>query len=311
MKSLSFKTVFVALFAVSMLLVSACGKKTDESSGAAEVVIPDSPDAAVQAILTEFSKGNGGIAWEALPASYQSDINEVVHLLGASTDEEVYNKSFSLFSRLTKLVDQRKSFIVNSSLMENRSPEDLAQLEAALPSVVGLLEAISSSKLSSIEGLQSFSGQSFFETTVSECIEHVEAIGELAGEKTGLSNYASTVVSVVSEDENQTVLSIAVPGQESEEVAFTRVENRWVPVEMESDWQESIKKITDSIKKMPAEDFEAQKNQILGAITMVEGILLNIESAETQEQFDQSLRNSAMPLMGTFMMLNQSINSPE
>ena len=35
---------------------------------------------------------------------------------------------------------------------------------------------------------------------------------------------------------------------------------------------------------------------------MVEGILTQIEVAETQEQFDQALQGAMMPLMGLMMM---------
>ncbi len=295
------------MFVVSTLFFLACGKNT----GSDNVAIPDSPDAAVQTILTEFSEGNGSIAWSALPASYQKDIDEIIHLFGSNVDEEVYNKSFSLFSNLTKLVDQKKSFIVNSSLLKDKSPENLAEMEAALPSIAGLMNAIDSSSLSSTESLRSFSGKSFFETTVSECIKHLEAINKMAGEKPGLADYGSAVVSVVNEDEKQAVLSIAFPDREADQVTFTKIENRWVPADMASKWQENIKGVTDSIKKMSTEGNEVQKTQIMGVITTFEGILLNIESAKTQEEFDQSLKSSAMPLMSVFMLLSQSANNPQ
>ena len=42
---------------------------------------------------------------------------------------------------------------------------------------------------------------------------------------------------------------------------------------------------------------------------MFEGIMNQIVSAKTQEQFDQSLKESAMSLMGIFMMLSQAVGS--
>ena len=303
------KTTAIGFTVVISLLFSACGKKTDDSSVSGEVTIPDSPDAAVQTIISEFASGNSDIAWRALPTSYQSDINELVHLFGSSADEEVYNKSFSLFARLAEVIDQQKSFIVNSSFMQGQSPEAAANLEAALPSVTGLINTITSSELSSIGGLLNFDGKAFFETTVPKCIEHLEVIGQLGGDETKLSDYASTVVSVVDSDGQQARLLITVPGQEAEEMVFTKVENRWVPLEMEREWETNIKEMIDSIKAMPAEDFEAQKTQIMGAFTMCDGILTKIASAQTQEQFDQSLQESAMPLMSIFMMLNQASGS--
>ena len=287
------------------LLLSGCGKGADEAAKP-EVVIPDSPDAAVQTVIAEFANGNSGIVWRALPASYQSDVNELVHLFGSSADEEVYDKSFSLFARLAEVIDQQKSFIVNSSLLQSKSADERAKLEAALPSIAGFVGTITTSELSSVNGLLDFDGKVFFDTTVSECIEHLEAIGQLAGDETKLADCASTVVSIVDSDGQQAKLSITVPGQSAEEVVFTKVEERWVPLEMQSNWKTRVEEMNSSIKSMSTENFEAQKTQIMGALTMFDGLLTKIASAETQEQFDQSLKEVTMPLISIFMMINQA-----
>ena len=287
------------------LLLSGCGKGADEAAKP-EVVIPDSPDAAVQTVIAEFANGNSGIVWRALPASYQSDVNELVHLFGSSADEEVYDKSFSLFARLAEVIDQQKSFIVNSSLLQSKSADERAKLEAALPSIAGFVGTITTSELSSVNGLLDFDGKVFFDTTVSECVEHLEAIGQLTGDETKLVDYASTVVSIVDSDGQQAKLSITVPGQSAEEVVFTKVEERWVPLEMQSNWKTRVEEMNASIKSMSTEGFEAQKTQIMGALTMFDGLLTKIASAETQEQFDQSLKEITMPLISVFMMINQA-----
>ena len=309
MKVSFFKTAFVCLIAAGVLLTFVFVRKTSESSGLSEVAIPDSPDAAVQTVLSEFAKGDSSIVWRALPKSYQSDVNELVHLLGSSADEEVYDKSFSLIGDLAEIIDKQQSFIVNSSLVQDRSPDNLAQLEAVLPSIAGLINTIASSELSTIEGLKQFDGKVFFKTTVSRCVDYLKVIGQLTGEETKLADYASIVVSVVETDGNQVTLSIAVPGQEKREEVFIKVEERWVPVELENDWDETIGKMASSIQSLSAKDSEAQKKQIMGALAMFEGIMNQIVSAKTQEQFDQSLKESAMSLMGIFMMLSQAVGS--
>jgi hypothetical protein len=41
---------------------------------------------------------------------------------------------------------------------------------------------------------------------------------------------------------------------------------------------------------------------MMGVLTMIDGVLAQIAAAETQEQFDQSLKGAMMPLMGLMMM---------
>ena len=281
------------------LLLTGCGKKAEE---AAAVTIPDAPDAAIQTVITEFAKGNGGILWQAMPASYQSDVNTLAQLAGSKIDPEVYDSSFATIARLAQIVEQQQAFILNSSFMEDRSVEEIAELEAALPSIVGLVEIITSSELASTNGLLNFNGQEFFDTTVSKLTQYAETLGQLAGDESVLSDYMNAVVSVVEADDMQATLLTTIPGQEPLEQVFTKVEQRWVPSEMASDWAAEIAEAKAELDATSIEDMAAQKPQIMSVLAMIDGVLAQIAAAENQQQFDQSLQGAMMPLMGLMMM---------
>ena len=285
--------------AASVLLLTACSKKSEEAAG---VTIPDAPDAAIQTVITEFAKGNGGIIWQAMPTSYQTDVSDLLHLAGSKIDPELYDKSFATIARLAEVIDQQQALILNSSFMQGRSAEEMAQLEVALPSIVGLLGAITSSELASSTGLLNFNGQGFFDTTVSQFTQYAETLGQLAGEESMLSNYMNTVVTVVEADDLQATLLTTVPGKEPVEQAFSKVEQRWVPSEMASDWVAKIAEATAELEATSMQDIAANKPQMMGVLTMIDGVLAQIAAAETQEQFDQSLKGAMMPLMGLMMM---------
>ena len=286
----------------SALFFTACAKESKEA-------IPAAPDAAIQTVITEFAQGNGGILWEAMPATYQSDVTTLVKLAGTKVDAEVYDKSFATIGRLAEVVDQQKAFILGSSFMEGRSAEEMAELEAALPSVVGVINTLTQSELASTTGLQNFDGQAFFDTTVSKLAGYAEELAVLAGEEYVLSDYVNSVVSVVEADDAQATLLMTVPGEEPVEQAFTKVDARWVPTEMASEWASSIAESTAGLEATSPEDIAAQKPQIMGVLTMIDGVLTQIAAAETQEQFDQSLQGAMMPLMG-LMMMGQGMGAP-
>ena len=286
----------------SALLFTACGKKTEDP-------IPAAPDAAIQTVITEFAQGNGGILWQAMPASYQSDVTTLVQLAGTKIDPELYDKSFATIGRLAEVVDQQKAFILNTSFLEGRTAEELAQLEAALPAVVGVINTLTQSELASSAGLLNFEGQAFFDTTVSKLAGYVEELSVLAGEEYVLSDYINSAVSVVEADDFQATLLMEIPGQEPVEQAFTKVEQRWVPAEIASEWAAEIAESTAELEATSPEDVAAQKPQIMGVLTMLDGVLAQISAAETQEQFDQSLKGAMMPIMG-MMMMGQGMGAP-
>ena len=274
------------------LLFTACSKPAEDP-------IPVAPDAAIQNVITEFAKGNGGIIWQAMPTSYQTDVSDLLHLAGSKIDPELYDKSFATIARLAEVIDQQQALILNSSFMQDRSAEEMAQLEAALPAIVDLVGTITSSELASITGLLNFNGQDFFDTTVSQFTQYAETLGQLAGEESMLSNYMNTVVTV---DDLQAILLTTFPGKEPVEQAFTKVEQQWVPSEMASDWAAKIAEATAELEATSMEDIAANKPQMMGVLTMIDGVLAQIAAAETQEQFDQSLKGAMMPLMGLLMM---------
>ncbi len=295
------KNVALGLTA-SALLFSACSKPAQDA-------IPAAPDAAIQTVITEFAQGNGGILWQAMPATYQSDVTTLVKLAGTKVDAEVYDKSFATIGRLAEVVNQQKAFILGSSFLEGRSAEEMAELETALPSVVGVINTLTQSELASSTGLLNFDGQAFFDTTVSKIAGYAEALAVMAGEEYVLSDYVNTVVSVVESDDLTATLLTTLPGQEPVEQAFTKVEDRWVPTDIASEWAAQIAEGTAELEATSAEDIAAQKPQIMGVLTMVDGVLTQIAAAETQEQFDQSLQGAMMPLMG-LMMMGQGMGAP-
>ncbi|CAA6677292.1 MULTISPECIES: hypothetical protein [unclassified Lentimonas] len=286
----------------SALVITACSKPAEDT-------IPAAPDAAIQTVITEFAQGNGGILWEAMPASYQTDVTTLVKLAGTKVDAEVYDKSFATIGRLAEVVDQQQAFILNTSFLKGRSAEEMAELEAALPSVVGVINTLTQSELASSTGLLNFDGQAFFDTTVSKLAGYVEELGVLAGEEYVLSDYVNSVVSVVDADDLQATLLMTVPGEEPVEQTFTKVEERWVPADMASDWASSVAEATAELEATSPEDIAAQKPQIMGVLAMMDGVLTQIAAAETQEQFDQSLQGAMMPLMG-LMMMGQGMGAP-
>jgi hypothetical protein len=294
----------------SALFFTACGKKADDAAAPAaapeapaELTIPDAPDAAMKLIMTELANGNGGILWKAMPASYQGDVNSVVQLAGTKIDVEMYNKTFSLVGRIGQIAGKQKDFIVNTSLGQS-SDEERAKMAEGIPALVQFIEVITTSDLATSAGLQSFDGQKFCDVTVSKLTKLIEELSKLSDEEgqPSLDDLRNAVVAVVESDDTMATLSFTAPGQPEETSEFTKVENRWVPTEMAADWTQSMTDAKAQLEAISPEEVTEMKPQVMVVLTMVEGVLTQIEAAETQEQFDQALQGAMMPMMGLMMM---------
>ncbi|MEM7790459.1 MAG: hypothetical protein AAF546_03570 [Verrucomicrobiota bacterium] len=296
---------------LGLLLITSCGKQSEAETASEPTTpeaetpkaYPDTPEAAIKMIAGEISKGDMGVIWEAMPATYQSDVNEIVALASTKLDPEIYDKTFTFFDRLADVADKQKNFIFNTQLGGEQPPEEKEKMENALPSVIALIKGLAGSEISTVEGLKTFDGQAFFDTTVSKMAEQLEEIAKLSGEtEFSMSDLSEVAVSVVESEGDQATLELKVPNEESQIESFTKVEGRWVPTEMADGWVQSIADAKAEIEGVSVEEMAANKPQLLSVFAMLDGVLTQIDSAETQEQFDQALQGAMMPLMGLMMM---------
>lgn len=290
-------------------MFSACGKKSDapgeSSSAALTSEYPAAADQAIQMVVRELAKNNGVVLWQAMPESYQNDVNGVVQLAGSRIDAEIYDTFFKTIQRVVTVLDQKKEFVFNSSLGgQAPDPEQAERLRTAWPSVMRLVNSLANSSLASAAGLQSFDGKTFFTETVSSILAEVDALSKLQpdSEEPLLSDFENAVIKYVSGTDTEATLEMSSPGGEVETEVFTKVENRWVPKETANQWTKQISEVRTKLQAIDPAEFAKQKPQFLSVMAMFDGVISQIEAAETQKDFDQAMKGAMMPLMGIMMM---------
>lgn len=296
------KSSFLSTLVVASLMLSGCGGK--------EASIPDAPDAAVKKISSELSAANGGILWEAMPETYRADVNEIVHLAGTKVDAEVYDKTFALVDQLVAVADKQKEFIFNTGMVKQGNAEDIESLKSAWPSMMGFFKSITESSIASSEGLKTFDGQAFCEVTISKLIGHALEMNKYSKDEMPLEEYLNTTVKTLSNSETEATLELTAVGGAVTVQDFLKIENRWVPSDIASEWTSQVEEIKTNLAAFTPEKMNQNKPQIMGMITMLEGVLSQIETAQTQEQFDQAIQSSMGSLMG-LMMMQQSFGGSQ
>lgn len=283
--------------AIVALFFTAC----DAGVSSTEFTIPDEPSAAIQTIADEMLTGNCSILWRVMPASYQADVNAIAQLAGAKVDPEIYDKSFGLVGRFAKVADKQKSFILNTKLGGEQSAEQVAEIEAAWPSIVGFVQTIATSSISSSAGLRAFDGQVFSEQTLPVLFKYSNDLAALSDEENPFGSLEFDSLKTVVSTDTTAVIEITFTNGDVETEDFAKVENRWVPAEMAINWSTQMADVKKQLEAISSEEMAKNKPQIMGMITMLDGILTELEKAETQEQFDQALRGAMMPI-GMLMM---------
>lgn len=269
------------------------------------LIFPDEPVLALELITRELAEGNGGIIWDAMPASYQNDINSVAHLLAEKVDAELYNKIFYLIRRIIDVANKQEKFIFNTNFGDKISEENLVKVEAAWSPIIGLTKCLSRSSIANADGLKSFDGQSFFGSTVSSLIRYTTDIVLSSG---GKKPFEYSSIDLLESNNKRTILGLTSASGTVQRMEFTNLQGRWIPTNISSEWVKTMAEFKRKLEAINPEELAKNKPRLIALIAMLEGVLKQMDMAETQVQFDLSLQRAVLPLVGLLFAPNRMEN---
>jgi hypothetical protein len=263
--------------------------------------IPDSPDGTVKAVTEGLASNRPDVVWNAMPASYQKDVNDLVRLFASKMDAELYDRTFSVARKAVGVLRDKKDFILNHPMVGMMAGVDKDKASKDWGAVVGLLETLVQSDLSSLGKLKSLDVGAFLGGTGVKLMQQIEKVAALQEENAFEKNFKSKMkgvkAEVVSTEGGKTVLRLTAPGEKPEEIPFVKVEGRWVPEEMTRDWKKMIGEAKEQIEGMTGELVGPDRDKFLSMMKNVETSLGKLADAKDQGQFNMELGK----LMGTFM----------
>ena len=266
---------------------------------AAAVNLPDSPDGTVKAVTNALADGHPEVVWQALPASYQQDITEITHAFAQKMDPEIWNGVFRVGRKAVGVLRDKKQFILQSALVD-ATGDKKAEVEANWDAVVELLDSVLASDLSRLESLKTMDWEHYLATTGAAVMAKAATMSSTSGKEHEdfVAKLRASEVEVVSQDGDTAVLRMSTPGEEPEEASFTRVEGRWVPTEMATDWESDTAEAKQKIADISEEQMAQGKAQAMAMIGMVEGVVDQLAAAQTKDEFEQAMKNALGPFMG-------------
>jgi hypothetical protein len=276
------------------------------AGGAPAGAAADTPDAAARAIVADLESGNLRAVWDAFPASYQKDVNDLIHTFAASMDADMWKGGADIVKKVQQILEQKKKFIL--------AYPDVApladQLTPHYDKIVDVLKAIVTSELSDLSKLKTLDLGKFLDGSGKKILEKIAAFAKEADPasvaKAGLPgasvladvpNLKKMKFTTVSMDGDAAKLRIEEEGKDTREEDVVRVEGKWVPKEMADGWAAGIAAGKEQLQEMgkSLKDPEAKKG-VVGIMTVVNLVLGGIQAAQTQEDFNKaidSLKNMA------------------
>ncbi|MFK7778683.1 MAG: hypothetical protein QM501_11315 [Gimesia sp.] len=306
-KLLSFLTLLI--LAGTLPLLTGCGKSTEQSGEkSAQSAKALGPDEAMLAMINGVNNQKMEAVWNFLPASYQGDVNGLVHEFAGKMDPEMYNGTFQTFQRITKLLKDKKAFILNNKTLKGL-PVPPDKVSEFWDPVVVLLNTIAQSDISSLEKLKNFDGGKFLPTTGNEMAKEIISISNLLPKKEGTLSFSEkmkqTKITLVSTEGDTAIIKIEAPGEESKEEDMVKVEDKWIPKNLADNWQSKMDDARKKLAELTPEKVTAQKEKTLAGIKKVNEVLVQLENAKTEEEFNKKLTPIVAPvaMFGPMIMM--------
>ncbi len=274
------------------LLLSGCSKDTTKT--------PKTPSSAIQAITQGLNEGKPAVVWEAMPASYQTDVTGLAHEFATNMDAEIYDKAFGMLGKVTNVLKTKRDFFLNSALTKN-APIDKEKLTTNWNAVVDLFKAITASELKKLENVKTIDIGKFLQKDGTEIFSQLRTVASIKKEGNPLDIFADIKVELVQSEGDSATVKITVRGEEEEEIDMIEVEGKWIPKDMAEDWSNMITDGKASLKDMTQNALAKNKPMIIGMMAGVEAAIDQLAQSKTQQEFDKVIDGLMGSLMGGMM----------
>lgn len=278
------------------VMIIACGGASADSS------LPSTPDGTVTYLANQVADGNAAAVWDAMPPTWQQDVNTLTHEFAAKMDPELWNKLFSILQKAVTVLQDKKDLIMATSMME-QAGENRDEIEANWDSVTTALSTLVNSELSNLDNLKTMDWGAYASGSGNQLVSQVmtmasKAAAEDDDDVNPVEALRTVSAEVLEKADDRATLRVSMEGEEPEEVEVALVEGRWVPAEMADEWDQKIAEAREGLANMSTEEMEQQKMQAMMAFGMAEAMIDQVAMAETPEQLEQMMAGLLGPMMG-------------
>ncbi|MCL4204675.1 MAG: hypothetical protein KJ000_19480 [Pirellulaceae bacterium] len=313
--------------AVPMERLSLASQQTARQMAAAAGT-STSPDAALRDLMAKMQSGDFRAAWDSLPATYQTDVNEVVQAMALNMDADVWNAGKRILGKAVSVLKDKKDFIMGYPALQQPGL-DLTAANKNWDAFTGLLDAIVNSDLTDLDKLKTFDGSAFMEgpgkaigTRMMELAKSLEQDVDPASlpvpmefpglETVPMMDFSNVKISTVRVDGDSAVLRLEQPDGKVEARETVRVEGKWVPKEMADGWKEGVEQSKLFLTTVMPQQLKENKPMLLSPLSpvkMFEGVLDQLLAANDQAAFNEVI-DGIVEMVGGMMGAEQEPGIP-
>ncbi len=248
---------------------------------------PDSPQGAAEAILTAMDAGEPQKVWDAMPPSWQNDVQALRDQLATQVDAGLYDSAVATANKAMEVLDQKREMVKGLPMI---NPAMRGQMDAPYQASLDMLRDLLASPLASHSGLQNLDVRNFLETTGASLIKRGRAAAALVPMIPQPPDLENVDFQFLDQEGDRALIAMSHPDGRLEEEIMKRVEGRWVPESLANDWTRQIaaaRQWISTFLALPAEQVAAQQARLDKSRRFLDALLL----AKNQFEFEANFGN--------------------
>lgn len=290
---MTYSRIIAALSVVASVFVMGCGGSKASPA--------KTPDAVVMQVTKAVNNNQPQKVFQALPDSYQADINSVISDAAKKMDAEVWSESHKLIEQILKIAKEKKDLILGTSMLANTP--DKAALSKSWDQNIEMLETVISSDFADLEKLRKCDAAKLLADNGAAIMAKAKSasVGNPSYKKMQktLDKLKSVKASIESKEGDVTNVKIETEGETPEIVSFVKVEGKWIPKDLADTFATKIAEARTNIVKMDfsSEKGKAAKAKIMQQISMIKTMLTQAEAAKTSQAMEGVMMGLMMGAM--------------
>ncbi len=274
------------------------------------------PEELLQHVSAQLQAGHPRVIWDALPATYQKDIQALVRLFAEEMDPERYAATRQILSRIAHVLYDKQEFVLGYPKLAMLPPEARETVAAGLTPIAGMMAGVMDSEALSLESLQSAELAEVIAQLDESTGPYLAQLLVAGGTQPGLLQaLAEGQGTITLEGEERAKLTLPTPAPETSEqpaepgrpvppsvaaaaqpnrpgvrnqpaptITLVRVEERWVPETMAKNWAPGVARLHEQLTGL-SEQFSGDGGGTSVAAAL-EPLVAQLEAANTQEEFN-------------------------
>lgn len=283
---MKFSRVAVVFSACGLMFMAGCG-------GCGKAKVAKTPDKAVMQAAKAVQDNHPEVLFQALPPSYQNEIESLVSDAAKRMDPEIWDASKDLMKTALKVAKKHKKLILQTEMFAHGRDKD--EVSKNFDNSIKLMSAFLKSDFANIKKLQKAKIEKMLASDGSDIMKLAKSFADRYN-KEEMDAIYSVKATLVSQGGDTAKVKIEAKDEPTEEIDFVKVEGHWIPKDMKDEFPEMISDMKEAIAEIDFSSADGKKTKamILTQIGVVKSALDSMEKAKTKEELEGVLQGLMM-----------------